>query len=104
MKAVKQKESHSPFLTVILNISYAEVAVSVLNLQRSMIATFGEMSSADIINRLTGAFVCFFVLFLGVSMLKKCKYRKENQYGKSQKFIKANEKTRRKRLLLDFKK
>ena len=82
MKAVKQKESHSPFLTVILNISYAEVAVSVLNLQRSMIATFGEMSSADIINRLTGAFVCFFVLFLGVSMLKKCKYRKENQYGK----------------------
>ena len=82
VKAVKQKESHSPFLTVILNISYAEVAVSVLNLQRSMIATFGEMSSADIINRLTGAFVCFFVLFLGVSMLKKCKYRKENQYGK----------------------
>lgn len=82
VKAVKQKESHSPFLTVILNISYAEVAVSVLNLQRSMIATFGEMSSADIINRLTGAFVCFFVLLLGVSMLRKCKYRKENQYGK----------------------
>ncbi len=81
VKAIKQKERHSPLLTVILNISYAEVAVSVLNLQRSMIATFGEMSSADIMNRLTGAFVCLFVLLLGISMLRKCRFRKENHYG-----------------------
>lgn len=70
VKAIKQREFHSPLLTVILNISYAEVAVSVLNLQRSMIATFGEMSNVNIMNRLTGAFVCLFVLFLGASMLK----------------------------------
>ena len=81
VKAVKQRKNDSPLLTVILNISYAEVAVSILNLQRSMIATFGEMSSANIMNRLTGAFVCFFVLLLGISMLRKCS-RKENEYGK----------------------
>lgn len=82
VKAIKQREHHSPLLTVILNISYTEVAVSVLNLQRSMIATFGEMSSVNIMNRLTGTFVCLFVLLLGTSMLRKCKFRKENEYGK----------------------
>lgn len=78
VKAIKQRELHSPLLTIILNISYTEVTVSVLNLQRSMLATFGEMSSVNIMNSLTGAFVCLFVLLLGNSMLRKCKFRKTN--------------------------
>lgn len=82
VKAVKQRNNHSPLLTVILFISYAEVSVSVLNLQRSMIATFEGMQKEHTMNAVTGAIVCFFVLLLGISMLKKCMFRKENEYGK----------------------
>lgn len=81
IKAVRQRKYGSSLLTVIRNITYAEVAVSVLNLQRSMLASFGEMSNATILNGLTSAFVCLFVLSLGCSMIKMY-LRKEKKYGK----------------------
>ena len=64
-KAVKQ------LLSAIRSISYAEVAASVLTLQRSMLVSFGEMNDTDIhkMNMLTGGVVCLFILILGTAMI-----------------------------------
>ena len=44
VKAVKQHKNPSPLLRAIRNIGYAEVAASILTLQRSMLVSFGSMS------------------------------------------------------------
>lgn len=71
VKAVRQHENPSPLLAVIRNIGYAEVAAAVLTLQRSMLVSFGSMNNeqAHIMNMLTGAAVCIFVLVLGIRMI-----------------------------------
>ena len=73
VKAVKQHKNTSPLLKTIRNIGYAEVAASILTLQRSMLASFGTMSAGNIhfMNAVTGAAVCLFVLILGLSMITK---------------------------------
>lgn len=73
IRAVKQRKNPSPLLTAIRSIGYADVAASVLTLQRSMLASFGSISDfgARIMNILTGAAVCSFVLTLGVTTAKK---------------------------------
>ena len=73
VKAVKQHKNTSPLLKTIRNIGYAEVAASILTLQRSMLASFGSMSVGNIhfMNAVTGAAVCLFVLILGLSMIAK---------------------------------
>ena len=73
VKAVKQHKNPSPLLKTIRNIGYAEVAASILTLQRSMLASFGSMSAGNIhfMNAVTGATVCLFVLILGLSMIAK---------------------------------
>lgn len=70
VKAVKQHKNPSPLLKTIRNIGYAEVAASILTLQRSMLASFGSMSAGNIhfMNAVTGAVVCLFVLILGLSI------------------------------------
>ena len=83
IKAVKQRKNPSPLLSVIRSISYAEVAASVLTLQRSMLASFDGMSNTEIhtMNTLTGSAVCLFVLILGISLIIRGTKRKENNYG-----------------------
>ena len=73
VKAVKEHKNPSPLLKTIRNIGYAEVAASILTLQRSMLASFGSMSAGNIhfMNAVTGAVVCLFVLILGLSMIAK---------------------------------
>ena len=73
VKAVTQHKNTSPLLKTIRNIGYAEVAASILTLQRSMLASFGSMSVGNInfMNAVTGAGVCLFVLILGLSMIAK---------------------------------
>ena len=73
VKAVKQHKNPSPLLRTIRNIGYAEVAASILTLQRSMLVSFGSMSAESIhfMNAVTGAVVCLFVLILGLSMITK---------------------------------
>ena len=92
IKAIKQRKIPSPLLSVIRNISYVEVAASVLTLQRSMLVSFGEMSDTEIhtMNTLTGSTVCLFVLVLGVTLIIRGK-RQEKIMAKS-KIVKANEK------------
>lgn len=79
IRAVKQRKEASLLLAVIRNIGYADVAASVLTLQRSMFASFGELGStkAHTMNVLTGAAVCLFVLALGLSMVIKSKKANE---------------------------
>ena len=73
VKAVKQHKNPSMLFRTIRNISYAEVSASILTLQRSMLVSFGSMNSEQVcmMNAVTGAAVCLFVLILGFSMLKK---------------------------------
>ena len=73
MKAIKQHKHTSPLLVVIRGISYAEVAASILTLQRSMLVSFGTISKETmfLMNLLTGAAVCLFVLTLGLNMIMK---------------------------------
>lgn len=75
IKAVRQHKNPSPLLSVIRCIGYAEVAASVLTLQRSMLVSFGEMSDTDILtmNILTGSAVCLFVLILGIILITRGK-------------------------------
>ncbi len=72
IKAVKSKGNHSTVVRAIRNIGYAEVAVSVLTMQRSMLVSFGEMNvkKSIALNMFTGAGVCFFIFALGITMLK----------------------------------
>ncbi len=73
VKSVKQHKNPSPLLRTIRNIGYAEVAASILTLQRSMLVSFGSMGAENILfmNAVTGATVCLFVLILGLSMITK---------------------------------
>lgn len=84
IRAVKQRKNPSPLLATIRCIGYADVAVSVLTLQRSMFASFGELTDkkAHTMNILTGAAVCLFVLALGLSMIVKGKKERKDGYGK----------------------
>lgn len=68
IRALKQHKNTASLLTVIHTIGYAEVAASILTLQRSMLVSFDPMDKADIdlMNSLTGISVCFFILLLGI--------------------------------------
>ncbi len=73
VRAVKQRRDPSPLLRTIRNIGYADVSASILTLQRSMLVSFEGMDDrqARLMNSLTGAAVCLFVLMLGLSMTAK---------------------------------
>ena len=79
VRAVKQRHDPSPLLAAIRSIGYAEVAASVLTMQRSMLVSFEGMTEEKIhlMNSLTGAVVCLFVLVLGIAMIIKSTKRKE---------------------------
>lgn len=84
IRAFRQHGDSTPLFVVIRNISYVEVAVSVLTLQRSMLVTFGsvEKEQMDKMNALTGGAVCLFVLLLGILLILKA--RKENALWQNQ--------------------
>lgn len=73
VRAFRQRKKPSPLLAVIRSISYAEIAASVLTLQRSMLVSFGSKSAADAygMNLLTGSGVCLFVFVLGAAITAK---------------------------------
>lgn len=84
IRAVKYHKEIMPIMSVIRSIGYAEISVSVLTMQMSMLVSFGEeMGSQDIfiLNLLTGIGVCLFTLALGISMIKNSKKGVKN-YGK----------------------
>lgn len=68
IKRVKQRADPSLLTAVLRNICYAEVAASLLTLQRSMLVSFGEMApeKIDFMNSITGAGACLFICVLGI--------------------------------------
>lgn len=78
--------------TVLRRIGYAEVAASVLTLQRSMLVSFGAMAEKDIhlMNAMTGGGVCLFILLLGISMVAQTGKKGRYNMAKS-KLVKTNE-------------
>lgn len=81
IRVVKQRRNPSPLLAAIRRIGYAEVAVSVLTLQRSMLVSFGEMEEGTfyLMNALTGAGVYLFVSVLGITMIKESRGKKHGK-------------------------
>ena len=73
IRAVRQRKNSSPLMAVIRSIGYADVAASVLTLQRSMLASFGDSydQNAHTLNILTGAAACLFIWMLGTIMTGK---------------------------------
>lgn len=96
IRAVRQRRNLSPLLVTLRSITYAEAAASLLTLQRSMLVSLGEINGKQIclMNAVTGAAVCMFVLRVGISMIENS-VRKEKMMKKS-KLIKANEKIAKK--------
>ena len=84
VKAIRQRKNSSLLLIALRNISYAEAAASVLTLQRSMLVSFGQLETgqACIMNALTGAAICIFILWLGVFVIIRS--RKEDKSWQSQ--------------------
>ncbi len=70
--AVKHRKERSTLYKAINAIRYSEVAVSVLTMQQSMLVSFegADEKSSVILNAVTGAAVCFFILALGIITLK----------------------------------
>lgn len=79
---MKLKQNTSLLLKTIRNISYAEVSVSILTLQRSMLISFDSMDNKQVflMNAMTGAVVCLFVLILSLSMIIKTKRKELKQW------------------------
>ncbi|MBC5580826.1 hypothetical protein H8S23_04850 [Anaerofilum sp. BX8] len=73
VKAAGQRKNTSPLTAALCGISCAEAAASVLTLQRSMLVSFGAMNARerDLMDLLTGAAVCLFILILGALMTSK---------------------------------
>lgn len=86
VRAVRQRRRHGPLLTAIRTVGYAEVAASVLTLQRSMLVSFGEMEPGKIrrMNGLSGAAVCVFVLALGIVTIRGSVREGGENHGKIQ--------------------
>ncbi len=90
LRAARQRGDPSPLLATVRRIGYAEVAVSVLTMQRSMLVSFGEMEASKIylMNALTGAGVYLFINLLGIVMIKESRGKNMEK----SKFIRVNEK------------
>ncbi len=80
--AIRQRRDSSPTHAMIRTIRYAQVAVSILTMQQSMLLSFGDGGEGLALNVVTGLAVCLFTLFLGITLIKKS--RKEKQNGKVQ--------------------
>ena len=83
IRAIKQRKNAVPLLVVIRTIGYAEVAASLLTLQRSMLISFGSMDNEDIalMNSLTGISVCLFILLLGIFTILTSGKERKNTHG-----------------------
>lgn len=64
VRGIRQRQAPSPLLAAIRRIGYAEVAVSILTLQRSMVVSFGEQSHHLLeLDAITGCSVCILYLY-----------------------------------------
>ncbi len=69
----------SPLMTILRKIGYVDACIALLNLQITMIGTFGVSDGdfAEMMNLLTGGIACFMTLFLGWQGIHTAR----NKYG-----------------------
>lgn len=69
---VKARKHHTPLIITIRNISISDALASLLSMQMSMYATFGkgETNNSHTMHVITGAGVCFCIVWIGVSMIR----------------------------------
>lgn len=73
---IKSKKNNTPLIMTIRNIGICDALVSLLSLEKSMYATFGdENGNSYIMTILTGAGVCASIILIGISMIR---YKIEN--------------------------
>ena len=70
-RTIKDKKDSKSVSRIIRDISYAELAASMLSLQRSMIISFGNENHdwAYMMNIISGSAVCLFIAAIGISMI-----------------------------------
>ncbi len=78
IRFVRYHSQPSPLLSAIRRIGYAEVLVSVVTLQRSMLISFGDMPSdtVSLMNVLTSTVVYLMVTLMGIQMIKESRKKK----------------------------
>ena len=71
IEMVKAKRSPSPVTRALRNLTLSEAAISLYSMQRSMLATFPGMETAEIriLNVFTGSAVWLLVLLLGLNLI-----------------------------------
>lgn len=71
MNTVKAQKTNLPFFITLRNIGCADAAASVVSLQRSMFASFGDVTGQDvfIMNIATGTAAFLIVLIMGIFMI-----------------------------------
>lgn len=69
---VKSRKHYEPLIITIRNISISDALVSLLSMQMSMCATFGEGETEknQIMHAITGAGVCLCIILIGLSMIR----------------------------------
>lgn len=69
---IKSRRNCIPKEIALRSIGFADGAVAIFTLQRSMLVSFGEMSINDVklFNLLTGIGVCIIVLYSGIKMIR----------------------------------
>ena len=70
-RTLKDKKNSRLLSRFIRDISYAELAASMLNLQRTMIISFGNENHewAHMMNIISGSAACLFIAAIGISMI-----------------------------------
>ncbi|MBO8437152.1 MAG: hypothetical protein IAA97_09270 [Spirochaetes bacterium] len=70
-RTIKDKKDSKSVSRIIREISYAELAASMLSLQRSMIISFGNENHdwAYMMNIISGSAACLFIAAIGISMI-----------------------------------
>ena len=76
---IKIRKYKSYLLITIRNIAFADAAVSIFSLQRSMLVSFEGMTSENIqvMNICTGTAVCLLVFILGLLMTMRSSFQKQ---------------------------
>ena len=71
VRTIKDRKNSRLSLRIIRDISYAELAASMLNLQRTMIISFGNENHewAHMMNIISGSAACLFIAAIGISMI-----------------------------------
>ncbi len=75
LNLIGSRKSTSAKLITLRNISFADACVSIFALQRSMLVSFGDMSTTDVsvFNAVIGSAVCIVVFLLGLNLVRSKK-------------------------------